>query len=127
MSKDEYDARSLYEDEYCARGDMENRIKEKQLMLFADRASSTKMKANQLRLYFSSIAYVLMQTLRRIGLSGTKLAKAQCETIRLKLFKIGAQVKITFRKIWIAYADGYPYADIFRQVYRNLLQKPILA
>jgi len=127
LNEEEYDARSLYEDEYCARGDMENRIKEKQLMLFADRTSSAKMKANQLRLYFSSIAYVLMQTLRRVGLSGTKMAKAQCETIRLKLFKIGAQVKITVRKIWIAYAEGYPYADIFRQVCRNLQQIPVIA
>lgn len=127
LSAKEYDARSLYEDEYCARGDMENRIKEKQLMLFADRTSSTKMRANQLRIYFSSIAYVLIQILRRIGLTGTKMERAQCETIRLKLFKIGAQVRITVRKIWIAYADGYPYAEIFRQVYRNLRQIPILA
>ena len=127
LSKEKYDARSLYEDEYCARGDMENRIKEKQLMLFADRTSSAKMRANQLRLYFSSIAYALMQTLRRVGLSGTKMAKAQCETIRLKLFKIGAQVKITVRKIWIAYAGGYPYADIFKQVYWNLQKIPIIA
>jgi hypothetical protein len=127
LSAEEYDARTLYEDEYCARGDMENRIKEKQLMLFADRTSSSKMRANQLRIYFSSIAYVLMQTLRRIGLTGTKMARAQCETIRLKLFKIGARVRITVRKIWIAYADGYPYAEIFRQVYRNLRQIPILS
>jgi hypothetical protein len=125
LSQEEYDARSLYENEYCARGDMENRIKEKQLMLFADRASSAKMKANQLRLYFSSIAYVLMQILRRVGLAGTKMAKAQCETIRLKLFKIGAKIRITFRKIWIAYADGYPYMEIFRQVYRNLQRIPV--
>ena len=125
LSKEEYGARSLYEDEYCARGDMENRIKEKQLMLFADRSSSAKMKANQLRLYFSSIAYVLMQILRRVGLAGTKMAKAQCETIRLKLFKIGAKVRITVRKIWIAYADGYPYIEIFRQVYRNLQRIPV--
>ena len=83
------------------------------------------MKANQLRLYFSSIAYVLMQTLRRVGLAGTKMAKAQCETIRLKLFKIGAKIRITFRKIWIAYADGYPYMEIFRQVYRNLQRIPV--
>lgn len=126
LSREEYDARTLYEDEYCARGDMENRIKEKQLMLFADRTSSAKMRANQLRLYFSSIAYVLMQSLRRVGLAGTKMAKAQCETIRLKLFKIGAQVRITVRKIWIAYADGYPYMEIFRQVYRNLQKMPRL-
>lgn len=127
LSREEYDARTLYEDEYCARGDMENRIKEKQLMLFADRTSSAKMRANQLRLYFSSIAYVLMQTLRRIGLAGTEMDRAQCETIRLKLFKIGAQVRITVRKIWIAYADGYPYMEIFKQVYRHLQQIPLLA
>jgi len=125
LSKDKYDARVLYEDEYCARGDMENRIKEQQLMLFAGRTSSATMRANQLRLYFSSVAYVLMQALRRLGLSGTKMAKAQCNTIRLKLLKIGARVRITVRKIWVAYAEGYPYAGIFQQVYRNLLRIPI--
>ena len=120
LSEGDYGAQALYEKEYCARGDMENRIKEKQLMLFADRTSSAKMRANQLRLYFSSVAYVLMQTLRRVGLDGTEMAKAQCETIRLKLFKIGAQIKITVRKIWIAFAENYPYQDILRQVYQNL-------
>ena len=125
LSKDKYDARVLYEDKYCARGDMENRIKEQQLMLFADRTSSATMRANQLRLYFSSVAYVLMQALRRLGLAGTKMAKAQCNTIRLKLLKIGAQVRITVRKIWVAYAEGCPYAGIFQQVYRNLLRIPI--
>jgi hypothetical protein len=99
---------------------MENRIKEKQLMLFANRTSSAKMRANQMRLYFSSIAYVLMQTLRRTGLAGTDMENAQCNTIRLKLFKIGARIKKTVRKIWIAYAEKYLYADIFRQVYQNL-------
>jgi len=125
LSKDKYDARMLYEDEYCARGDMENRIKEQQLMLFAGRTSSATMRANQLRLYFSSVAYVLMQALRRLGLAGTKMAKAQCNTIRLKLLKIGARVRITVRKIWVAYAEGCPYAGIFQQVYRNLLKIPI--
>ncbi len=125
LSKDKYDARVLYEDKYCARGDMENRIKEQQLMLFADRTSSATMRANQLRLYFSSVAYVLMQALRRLGLAGTKMAKAQCNTIRLKLLKIGAQVRITVRKIWLAYAEGYPYAGIFQQVYKNLFKIPI--
>lgn len=125
LSKDKYDARMLYEDEYCARGDMENRIKEQQLMLFAGRTSSATMRANQLRLYFSSVAYVLMQALRRLGLAGTKMAKAQCNTIRLKLLKIGARVRITVRKIWVAYAEGYPYAGIFQQVYQNLLKIPI--
>jgi hypothetical protein len=104
---------------------MENRIKEQQLMLFADRTSSATMRANQLRLYFSSVAYLLMQALRRLGLAGTKMARAQCNTIRLKLLKIGAQVRITVRKIWVAYAEGCPYAGIFQQVYRNLLRIPI--
>jgi hypothetical protein len=126
LSQEEYGAKALYEDMYCARGEMENRIKEKQLMLFADRTSSAKMRTNQLRLYFSSIAYLLMQALRRIGLTGTAMEKAQCDTIRLKLFKIGAKVKITVRKIWLAYADGYPYAEIFHQVYQNLRRIPVI-
>ena len=116
----EMDARSLYEQLYCGRGDMENRIKEQQLWLFADRTSAGKMRANQLRLYFSSAAYLLMQALRRLGLRGTQMATAQCHTIRLKLLKIGAQVKITVRKVWVSLAGGYPYREIFHQVYRNL-------
>jgi hypothetical protein len=91
------DARTLYEDFYCARGDMENRIKEQQLGLFADRTSTAWMRSNQLRLYFSSFAYILMQKLRQVGLKGTELAQAQCETIRVKLFKIGAQIAVTVR------------------------------
>jgi hypothetical protein len=110
----------LYEKLYCGRGEMENRIKEQQLWLFADRTSAGKMRANQLRLYFSSVAYMLMQALRRLGLKGTKMAKAQCNTIRLKLFKIGAQVKISVRKVWISLASGYPYLNLFHQVFRNL-------
>ena len=85
----DYDARTLYENLYCARGDMENRIKEQQLALFAERTSTHEMHANQLRLYFSSFAYVLMQTLRRLALQGTALARAQCDTLRLKLLKVG--------------------------------------
>ncbi len=114
------EARVLYEEMYCGRGDMENRIKEQQLYLFADRTSTGKMRANQLRLYFSSIAYMLMQALRRLGLKSTPMATAQCNTIRLKLLKIGAQVKVTVRKVWIALAGGYPYAELFAQIYRNL-------
>jgi len=114
------EARTLYEQLYCGRGDMENRIKEQQLWLFADRTSAGKMRANQLRLYFSSVAYMLMQTLRRLGLRGTQMAKAQCNTIRLKLLKIGAQIKITTRKVWVSLAGGYPYTELFHQVYRNL-------
>jgi len=120
IDMEQMDARTLYEQLYCGRGDMENRIKEQQLWLFADRTSAGKMRANQLRLYFSSVAYMLMQALRRLGLKGTQLAKAQCNTIRLKLLKIGAQIKITVRKIWVSLAGGYPYAELFHQVYRNL-------
>jgi hypothetical protein len=114
------DARTLYEQLYCARGDMENRIKEQQLWLFADRTSAGKMRANQIRLYFSSAAYLLMQSLRRLGLKGTQMAAAQCNTIRLKLLKVGAQVKITVRKVWISLASSYPYTELFYQVFRNL-------
>ena len=113
------EAQSLYEQLYCGRGDMENRIKEQQLYLFADRTSSATMKANQLRLYFSSLAYVLMNELRTQGLQGTELAKAQCHTIRLKLFKIGARVRISVRRIYISMASGYPYQKTFFQVMKN--------
>jgi hypothetical protein len=113
------DAQTLYEQLYCARGDMENRIKEQQLWLFADRTSAGKMRANQLRLCFSSAAYVLMQALRRLGLRGTQAA-AQCNAIRLKLLKVGVQVKVMVRKVWVSLAGGYPYADLFYQVFRNL-------
>jgi hypothetical protein len=114
------DIRWLYEDLYAARGDMENRIKEQQLYLFADRTSTAYLRSNQNRLYFSSVAYALMQALRRLALQGTELARAQCHTIRVKLLKIGAQVRITVRKVWVSLAESYPYADLFRQAYHNL-------
>ena len=102
----------LYEDIYCARGDMENRIKECQLDLFADRTSAATMRANQLRLWFASLAYVLMSALRRIGLAGTELAQATCGTIRLKLLKIGALVTISVRRVKIAIASACPLRDV---------------
>ena len=111
---------ALYEEMYCARGDMENRIKEQQLYLFADRTSAGKLRANQLRLYFSSVAYMLMQALRRLGLKGTQMETAQCNTIRVKILKVGAQIKVTVRKVWVSLAGGYPYADLFVQIYKNL-------
>jgi hypothetical protein len=120
----EKDARTLYEDFYCARGDMENRIKEQQLALFADRTSTAWMHSNQLRLYFSSFAYILMQKLRQLGLKGTELAQAQCETIRLKLFKIGAQIAVTVRKVWISFSESYPYLGLFQRVFARLQQIP---
>jgi len=120
LSSDEFDAKRLYEEQYCARGEMENRIKEQQLYLFADRTSCATMRANQLRLWFSSVAYTLMLALRRVGLKGTELAKAQCNTIRLKLLKIGAQIKVTVRKVWVWLSESYPNQRLFRQVYENL-------
>jgi len=120
-----YGGQELYEKVYCARGDMENRIKEQQLMLFATRTSTKKLHSNQVRLYFSSLAYVLIQALRRLGLTGTKMAKAQCDTIRLKLFKIGARIRVTVRKVWISFATGYPYRQIFDQVLKNIDKIPI--
>lgn len=119
LTAEEWTAQALYEDLYCARGEMENRIKE-QFSLFADRVSAETMRANQLRLYMSAMAYVLMCGLRRLGLSTTELAKAQVSTIRTKLLKIGAQVRVTVRKVWIAMASSYPWQKLFQQVCLNL-------
>lgn len=114
------DRQTLYEHEYCGRGDMENRIKEQKSFLFSDRTSAATMRANQLRLWFSSVAYLMMSALRRLGLKGTELAKAQCDSIRLKLFKIGARITITSRKIWISLSSSYPLANLFARVCSNL-------
>ena len=99
---------------------MENRIKEQQLYLFADRTSAETMRANQLRLWFSSVAYVLLNELRRVGLRSTEFAKAQCHTIRNKLLKIGGQIRISVRRISFSLANGYPYQETFYQAYDNL-------
>jgi hypothetical protein len=120
MPAEQWPAQQLYERLYCARGDMENRIKE-QLSLFSDRASAETMKANQLRLYLSSIAYLLLCALRRLGLQGTELADAQCLTIRQKLLKIGAQIRVSVRRVWISLASSFPAQAIFLRVYTNLL------
>ena len=108
LKRAEAGARQLYEDIYCARGDMENRIKECQLDLYADRTSAATMRANQLRLWFASMAYVLICALRRIGLAETTFADATCGTIRLKLLKVGALVRISVRRIRIAMASACP-------------------
>ena len=126
LPKRQMGAQYIYERTYCARGDMENRVKEQQLGLFADRTSTATMHANQLRLYFSSIAYMLMHALRRLSLRGTDLATAQCTTIRLKLLKIGAQVQVTVRRVWFRMAGGYPYADVFAHAYANLQKIPLM-
>jgi hypothetical protein len=112
LGEQDWPAQQLYERLYCARGEMENRIKE-QLSLFADRLSTETLRANQLRLYFSSLAYVLIEALRRLGLAGTEWAQAQAGTIRLKLLKIAAQVRITARRIWVRYSCAYPWQNVF--------------
>jgi Transposase DDE domain group 1 len=112
-------AQQLYEDLYCARGDMENRIKE-QFMLFADRVSAASMRANQLRLYLSVMAYSLLCGLRRLGLRTTSLANAQVNTIRLRLLKIGAQIRVTVRKIWVQMSSSFPLQNLFRQAVQQL-------
>ena len=114
------DGRYLYEAVYCARGEMENRIKECQLDLFADRTSTATMRANQLRLWFASMAYVLVESVRRLGLQATDLANATCGTIRRKLFKIGALVTISVRRIRFAMASGCPYKGAFAIAHRAL-------
>ena len=119
----EHDARTVYEKLYCARGEMENRIKEQQLGLFADRTSTATMRANQLRLYFSSVAYVLMCALRR-ALRGTEMQKAQVGTIRQRLLKIGAVVRVSVRRVFIQMAAGFPNEKVFRAVLANLRPAP---
>ena len=112
--------KELYENIYCARGNMENRIKEQQLHLFADRTSCTDWYANQFRLLLSSYAYVLLETIRRLGLRGTELEKAQCSTIRLKLLKIGAVIIRNTRRVRFLMTTGYPYKSIFGKVLEAL-------
>lgn len=119
LSVQGWPAQKLYEQLYCARGEMENRIKE-QLSLFADRMSTETLRANQLRLYFSSLAYVLVEALRRLGLAGTEWAEAQVDTIRLKLLKIAAQVRITARRIWVRYSCAYPWQNVFAAAWASL-------
>jgi hypothetical protein len=119
LSREARPAQALYAKLYCGRGDMENRVKE-QLSLFADRVSAESMRANQLRLYFSVMAYVLVSGLRRLGLKASELAQAQVATIRTHLLKIGAQVRVTVRKVWVSLASSYPRQILYRQVWANL-------
>jgi hypothetical protein len=119
LGKEAWPAQQLYEQLYCARGEMENRIKE-QLSLFADRMSTETLRANQLRLYFSSLAYALVEALRRLGLAGTEWAQAQADTIRLKLLKIAAQVRVTARRIWVRYSCAYPWQNVFAAAWTAL-------
>jgi hypothetical protein len=113
-------ARRLYEEVYCARGDMENRIKEQQLDMFADRTSCATMRANQLRLYLSTVAYLLVNELRRSGLAGTQMQRAQAGTIRCRLLKIGAVIRVSVRRIYVALSSVYPLKELFIEVLANI-------
>ena len=119
LDSERWEKQKLYEELYCARGDMENRIKE-QFVLFADRVSASTLRANQLRIYLSVMAYTLMNGLRRLGLQATTMATAQVGTIRVKLLKIGALIKVTVRKVWVRMASSYPYQALFSQVLQQL-------
>jgi hypothetical protein len=110
----------LYEREYCRRGDMENRIKEQQLMLFANRVSCATMRANQVRLCLATVAYVVLRALRQFGLGQTELASAQCHSLRLRLLKIGAVVRVTVRRVWVSLSEGHAWRAVFVQVWENL-------
>jgi hypothetical protein len=120
LAREEHEARHLYEKLYCARGEMENRIKECQLDLYADRTSAQTMRANQLRLWFASMAYVLICALRRIGLKHTQFARASCGTIRLTLLKIGALVRTSVRRIKLAMPSAFSYQAEYRVAHAAL-------
>jgi len=120
LSMKDFLARELYEQLYCARGEMENRIKEAQLDLFADRLSTATFRANQLRLWFASAAYLLMHALRRLALKGTTLARASAHTIRLKLLKFGAVITVSVRRVRLAMSEGCPYQREFIAAFHAL-------
>ncbi len=124
LSQQEYEARALYEQLYCARGDMENRIKEQQLYLFADRTSAHTLRANQLRLWFASAAYVLLNLLRHFGLRGTELERAQAGTIRLKLLKVAALVRVSVRRVVLSLSAAAPVKDLFARIAEQLRLLP---
>jgi len=122
LSVDEMEGQRLYEEIYCARGDMENRIKEQQLDLFATRTSGRLMRVNQIRLWLSSLAYSLIEALRRLGLQGTALANAYCGTIRLRLLKIGARIRVSVRRVWVSLASSHPAEAVFAHAYDQLMR-----
>ena len=126
LSAEAWAPQALYEELYCARGEMENRIKE-QFSLFAERVSSETIRANQMRMYFSAMAYVLVCGLRRLGLKGTELEKAQAATIRTRLLKIGARVRVSVRRVYLSMAAGHPWASLFAQVHARLCATPMPA
>jgi hypothetical protein len=120
MAAEAFDNQTLYEREYCGRGNMENRIKEKKLFLFADRVSCATMRANQVRLALSTVAYIVMRALRQYGLRDTEMAEAQCDSIRVKLLKIGAVVRVSVRRVYLALSEAFPFRALFLRVCENL-------
>ena len=125
LKPSDYDTRELYEQLYCARGDMENRIKEQQLALFADRTSTHTLRANQLRLWFSTFAYLLVAGLRRLGLRTTAFKHAQADTIRTRLLKIGAVIYVSVRRVVVSLSSVFPLKAVFLQALRRLRPEPI--
>jgi hypothetical protein len=119
LTPEQWSDQAFYEKFYCARGEMKNRIKE-QMCLFADRLCTDEMKGNQLRLYFSALAYTLMEALRRLGLQATEWAEAQVDTIRLKLLKIGALVRVSVRRVVLQLSSAYPWKDQYAAVFHAL-------
>lgn len=120
LSAEAFAAATLYEDEYCGRGAMESRIKEKKLYLFDCRVSCQTMRANQVRLCLSTVAYIVMRALRHFGLQQTEMAQAQCDTMRVKLLKIGAIVKVSVRRVYLALSEACPFQEVFRRACANL-------
>lgn len=120
LCAEKYAARPLYEQEYCGRGQMENYIKEQQLFLFADRTSCHTMRANQIRLLMSTVAYVVLRALREFGLRETELETAQCDTVRLKLLKIGAVVRCSVRRVYVSLSESYPFRSLFERVWNRI-------
>ncbi len=127
LGKDRFGAASLYEELYCGRGDMENRIKEQQMMLFADRTSSSRLPTNQLRIYFSAIAGVVISILHRVGLAGTDLASARIDTIRSRLLKLAGRITISVRRVSLSFASAFPLQTEFTQALANLRSASICA
>ncbi len=119
LGADAWAARPLYEQFYCQRSEMENRIKE-QMCRFAYRLSTEEMKGNQLRLYLSALAYTLVEALRQLALKGTEWTQARVDTIRLRLFKIGALVRISTRRVWLELSSTYPCKDIYAKAFDAL-------
>lgn len=120
LTTEAFDAQTVYEREYCGRGNMENRIKENKLFLFADRVSCQTMRANQVRLCLSTVAYLVMRALRQFGLKGTEMAQAQCDTIRVKLLKIGATIHVSVRRVVLSLSEAFPFQGFFQQAWQNL-------